>query len=155
MKPYHNEGFGTANPHPSDGSQSENMNNPAAVVISKSGNEGNYITIRGLPGHRPKIKFDGRGGILINGSQSYLIIEGFEIEGPAASVDYNKAITDRKWKVKCDQEGLNYNHSFFAGFGIWGVFSQDFLHHHIIIRNNIVIIIITTIHMCVSINCVS
>ena len=135
---YHNEEFGTANPHPSDGSQSENMNNPAAVVISKSGNEGNYITIRGLPGHRPKIKFDGRGGILINGSQSYLIIEGFEIEGPAASVDYNKAITDRKWKVKCDQEGLNYNHSFFAGFGIWGGFSKDFLHHHIIIRNNIV-----------------
>jgi parallel beta-helix repeat protein len=35
-------------------------------------------------------------------------------------------------------EGLNYNHNYFSGFGIWGGFSQNFLHHHIIIRNNIV-----------------
>mgnify|MGYP003321109086 FL=1 len=135
---YNNEGFGSADPHESDGSLSKNMNNPPAVIIGKSGTEGKYITIRNLPGHKPKIQFDGRGGILINGSQSYLIIEGFEIEGPAASINYDKAITDRKWKVKCDQEGLNYNHSFFSGFGIWGGFSQDFLHHHIIIRNNTV-----------------
>ena len=135
---YFNEDYGTANPHISDGSLSTNMNNPPVIVISKSGTEGNYITLRNLPGHKPKIKFDGRGGILINGSQSYIIIEGFEIEGPAASVNYNHAITDRKWKVKCDQDGLNYNHSFFAGFGIWGGFSQDFLHHNIIVRNNVV-----------------
>ena len=135
---YNNEGFGTADPHLSDGSLSKNMNNPPAVIIGKSGTEGKYITIRNLQNHKPKIQFDGRGGILINGSQSYLIIEGFEIEGPAASINYDKAITDRKWKVKCDQEGLNYNHSFFSGFGIWGGFSQDFLHHHIIIRNNTV-----------------
>ena len=135
---YNNEGFGSADPHESDGSLSKNMNNPPAVIIGKSGTEGKYITIRNLPGHKPKIQFDGRGGILINGPQSYLIIEGFEIEGPAASANYDKAITDRKWKVKCDQEGLDYNHSFFSGFGIWGGFSQDFLQHHIIIRNNIV-----------------
>ena len=135
---YFNEDYGTANPHISDGSLSTNMNNPAAIVISKSGTEGNYITLRNLPGHKPKIKFDGRGGILINGSQSYLIIEGFEIEGPAATVNYNHAITDRNWKIKCDQDDIDYKHSFFAGFGIWGGFSQDFLHHNIIVRNNVV-----------------
>ena len=135
---YFNEDYGTANPHISDGSLSTNMNNPPAIVISKSGTEGNYITLRNLPGHKPKIKFDGRGGILINGSQSYLIIEGFEIEGPAATVNYNHAITDRNWKIKCDQDDIDYKHSFFAGFGIWGGFSQDFLHHNIIVRNNVV-----------------
>ena len=135
---YQNENYGSAEPHINDGAQSVNMNNPPAVIIGKSGSEGKYITIRNYPGHSPKIKFDGRGGILINGSQSYLIIEGFEIEGPAASVNYNHAIADRNWKIKCDQDDIDYTHSFFAGFGIWGGFSQDFLHHHIIVRNNVV-----------------
>ena len=135
---YTNPDYGTANPHSSDGSQSTNMNNPPAVIVNKSGTAGNYITLRNLPGHNPKIKFDGRGGILISGPQSYLIIEGFEIEGPGASITYDQAIADRKWKVKADQEDLNYNHSYFASFGIWSGFSQDFLHHHVIIRNNIV-----------------
>ena len=135
---YTNPDYGTASPHSSDGSQSTNMNNPPAVIVNKSGTAGNYITLRNLPGHNPKIKFDGRGGILINGPQSYLIIEGFEIEGPGASITYDQAIADRKWKVKADQEDLNYNHSYFASFGIWSGFSQDFLHHHVIIRNNIV-----------------
>ena len=133
---YHNVDYGTANPHATDGSMSTNMNNPPAVIVNKSGSQGNYITLRNLPGHKPKIKYDGRGGILINGPQSYVIIEGFEIEGPGASITYDQAITDRQWKVKADQENLNYNHSYFASFGIWGGFSQNFLHHHIIIRNN-------------------
>ena len=133
---YHNVDYGTASPHATDGSQSTNMNNPPAVIVNKSGTQGNYITLRNLPGHKPKIKYDGRGGILINGPQSYVIIEGFEIEGPGASITYDQAITDRQWKVKADQEDLNYNHSYFASFGIWGGFSQDFLHHHIIVRNN-------------------
>ena len=51
---YRNEGYGTANPHISDGSLSQNMNNPPAVIISKSGQEGKYITIRNLPGHKPR-----------------------------------------------------------------------------------------------------
>ncbi|MFL2608319.1 MAG: carbohydrate binding domain-containing protein, partial [Flavobacteriaceae bacterium] len=135
---YHNVDYGTANPHATDGSMSTNMNNPPAVIVNKSGSQGNYITLRNLPGHKPKIKYDGRGGILINGPQSYVIIEGFEIEGPGASITYDQAITDRQWKVKADQENLNYNHSYFASFGIWGGFSQNFLHHHIIIRNNVV-----------------
>jgi parallel beta-helix repeat protein len=135
---YKNQGYGTASAHPSNGELSENMSNPPAVTINKSGTEGNYITIRNYPNHSPKIIFDGKGGILISGPQSYVIIEGFEVQGPAANITYDMAITDRDWKIKCHVEGLNYNHNYFSGFGIWGGFSQNFLHHHIIIRNNIV-----------------
>jgi len=135
---YKNQGYGTASAHPSNGELSENMSNPQVVTINKSGTEGNYITIRNYPNHSPKIIFDGKGGILISGPQSYIIIEGFEIEGPAAGINYNMANADREWKIKCHVEGLNYNHNYFSGFGIWGGFSQNFLHHHIIIRNNIV-----------------
>jgi len=135
---YKNQGYGTASAHPSNGELSENMSNPPAVTINKSGTEGNYITIRNYPNHSPKIIFDGKGGILISGAQSYVIIEGFEVQGPAADITYDMAITERNWKVKCDQDGLNYTHNYFSGFGIWGGFSQNFLHHHIIVRNNIV-----------------
>lgn len=135
---YKNRNYGTASAHPSDGSLSINMSNPPVVIINKSGTEENYITVRNYPNHSPKIVFDGRGGILINGPQSYIIIEGFEIEGPAASITYGMAIADRKWKIKCHVENLNYSHSYFSGYGIWGGFSQNFLHHHIIVRNNTV-----------------
>jgi parallel beta-helix repeat protein len=135
---YKNQRYGTASAHPSNGELSVNMSNPPAVTINKSGTEGNYITIRNYPNHSPKIIFDGKGGILISGPQSYVIIEGFEVQGPAANITYDMAITDREWKIKCHVEGLNYNHNYFSGFGIWGGFSQDFLHHHIIVRNNIV-----------------
>lgn len=135
---YKNQNYGTASAHPSDGSLSVNMSNPPVVIINKSGTEGNYITVRNYPNHSPKIVFDGRGGILINGSQSYIIIEGFDIEGPAASITYGMAIADREWKIKCHVENLNYIHSYFSGFGIWGGFSQNFLHHHITVRNNTV-----------------
>ena len=135
---YTNQNYGNALAHSSDGSLSVNMSNPPAVTINKSGTEWNYITIRNYPNHSPKIIFDGKGGILISGPQSYVIIEGFEVQGPAADITYDMAITDRNWKVKCDQEGLSYTHNYFSGFGIWGGFSQDFLHHHIIIRNNMV-----------------
>jgi len=135
---YKNQNYGTASAHPTDGSLSVNMSNPPVVIINKSGTEGNYITIRNYPNHSPKIIFDGRGGILINDPQSYIIIEGFEVEGPAASITYGMANADREWKIKCHVENLDYSHSYFSGFGIWGGFSQTFLHHHIIIRNNIV-----------------
>ena len=101
---YNNPNFGTANPHSSDGSQSTNMNNPPAVIINKSGTPGNYITLRNLPGHSPKIKFDGRGGILINGPQSYIIIEGFEVEGPSQFITYDQAIADRNYKISVAED---------------------------------------------------
>jgi parallel beta-helix repeat protein len=135
---YTNQNYGTAFAHSSDGSLSVNMSNPPVVTINKSGTEGNYITIRNYPNHQPKILFDGKGGILISNPQSYIIIEGFEVQGPAADITYDMALTDRNWKVKCDQDGLNYTHNYFSSFGIWSGFSQDFLHHHIIVRNNIV-----------------
>ena len=121
---YTNQNYGTAFAHSSDGSLSVNMSNPPVVTINKSGTEGNYITIRNYPNHQPKIVFDGKGGILISNPQSYLIIDGFEIQGPAADITYDMAIADRNWKVKCDQDGLNYNHNYFSGFGIWSGFSQ-------------------------------
>jgi len=130
---YNNNNYGLV-----DVENSLNMSNPHVVTINKSGTEGNYITLRNYPGHLPKIQFDGRGGIIISNNMNYIIVEGFEVEGPSQNIDYDMAMADRAYKVlvaEDENDNTNYNHSYFSGKGIWGGYGA---HHHIIIRNNIV-----------------
>ena len=128
---YRNSGYGSVNV-----STSANMNNPHVVTINKSGTEGAYITLKNYQGHSPKIQFDGRGGIIISNNMNYIVIEGFEVEGPSASISYDVAFADREFKVLAasnENDTITYNHSYFSGKGIWGGYGA---HHHIIIRNN-------------------
>ena len=130
---YQNENYGTVDP-----STNTNMNNQHVVTINKSGSEGAYITLRNYPGHTPKIQFDGRGGIVISNNMNYIIVEGFEVEGPAQDINYAMAEADRDYKIEMaedEDDSTNYNHSYFGGKGIWGGYGA---HHNIIIRNNIV-----------------
>ena len=130
---YKNSGYGTV-----DVTTNSNMNNPHVVTINKSGTQGAYITLKNYPGHHPKIQFDGKGGIVISNDMNYIIVEGFEVEGPAASITYDQAIANRNYKIAVAEDNddtTNYNHSYFSGKGIWGGYGA---HHNIIIRNNIV-----------------
>ena len=130
---YQNENYGNVDP-----STNTNMNNQHVVTINKSGSEGAYITLRNYPGHLPKIQFDGRGGIVISNNMNYIIVEGFEVEGPAQDINYEMAEADRDYKIQVaedEDDSTNYNHSYFSGKGIWGGYGA---HHNIIIRNNIV-----------------
>lgn len=130
---YKNEDYGTV-----DVSSNTNMNNPHVATLNKSGSAGAYITLRNYPGHYPKIEFDGQGGILISNNMNYIIIEGFEVEGPSASINYDQAITDRNYKIQLaedEDDSTNYTNTYFNGKGIWGGYGA---HHNIIIRNNIV-----------------
>ena len=130
---YRNSGFGTV-----DTSTNTNMNNPHVVTINKSGTEGAYITLKNFQDHNPKIQFDGRGGIIISNDMNYVIIEGFEVEGPAAGITYAEAYADREYKVLAasnQSDNITYNHTYFSGKGIWGGYGA---HHHIIISNNTV-----------------
>jgi parallel beta-helix repeat protein len=108
------------------------------ATVNKSGTPGNYITLRNYPGHSPIIQFDGQGGIKIADDMNNIIIEGFEVVGPSASIDYDMAMADREYKVLVsldDDPNTNYAHSYFSGKGIWGGYGA---HNNIIIRNNIV-----------------
>ena len=119
-------------------SNSENLNNPHVVTINKAGNETDgYITIKNYPNHSPKIIFDGQGGIKLGPNVNYVIVEGFEVEGPSQSITYTQAIMNRRNRITL-KESINQNnnnHSYFSGKGIWGGYDA---HHHIIIRNNVV-----------------
>lgn len=130
---YQNDGYGTV-----DTATNTNMNNNHVVTINKSGTVGAYITLKNYPGHSPLIQFDGRGGIVISNNMNYIIVEGFEVVGPGASITYAEAYANREYKVLAasdPDDDINYNHTYFSGKGIWGGYGA---HHHIIIRNNIV-----------------
>tara|TARA_Y100000991_G_scaffold49733_1_gene35920 strand:- start:10513 stop:12750 length:2238 start_codon:yes stop_codon:yes gene_type:complete len=130
---YQNENYGTVDP-----STNTNMNNQHVVTINKSGSDGAYITLRNYPGDLPKIQFDGRGGIVISNNMNYIIIEGFEVEGPSQEISYDIAIADRNYKIEMaedEDDSTNYTNTYFGGKGIWGGYGA---HHNIIIRNNIV-----------------
>ena len=130
---YQNENYGSVDP-----STNTNMNNQHVVTINKSGDESSYITLRNYPGDLPKIQFDGRGGIVISNGMNYIIVEGFEVEGPSQSINYDLAIADRNYKIEMaedEDESTNYSNTYFGGKGIWGGYGA---HHNIIIRNNIV-----------------
>ena len=119
-------------------SNGNNLNNPHVVTINKSGNEiDGYITLKNYPNHNPKIIFNGQGGIKLGPNANYIIVEGFEVEGPSQSITYNQAIMNRRNRITL-KESINQNnnnHSYFSGKGIWGGYDD---HHHIIIKNNIV-----------------
>lgn len=119
-------------------SDGNNLNNPHVVTINKSGNEiDGYITLKNYPNQNPKIIFNGQGGIKLGPNANYIIIEGFEVEGPSQSITYNQAIMNRRNRITL-KESLNQNnnnYSYFSGKGIWGGYDD---HHHIIIKNNIV-----------------
>ena len=123
---YQNENYGSVDP-----STNTNMNNQHVVTINKSGDESSYITLRNYPGDLPKIQFDGRGGIVISNGMNYIIVEGFEVEGPSQSINYDLAIADRNYKIEMaedEDESTNYSNTYFGGKGIWGGYGA---HHNI------------------------
>jgi hypothetical protein len=110
---YYNPGFGTGN-----------VNNlGTAFLISKSGSaEAGYLTFKNFPGHTPKIKYDGASGITVSANVHHVIIEGLEIEGPAADITYEMAIANR-----IDPNPANYYNN--RGIVGWGP------NNNIIVRN--------------------
>lgn len=114
------------------------LNNPHVVTINKAGNAvDGYITLKNYPNHTPKIFFNGQGGIKLGADANYIIVEGFEVEGPSQSINYSQAIMNRRNRITLNEkDGLrNNNLGYFSGKGIWGGYDA---HHHVIIRNNIV-----------------
>ena len=127
---YQNNNYGS-------GLNGTSLNNSPVVNFNQSGSSGSPITLKNLNGHSPKIQFDGAGGIKFPNGVSNVIIEGFEIEGPSASITYEQAIADREYKISVaedDNDNTSYNHTYFSGKGIWGYGP----HNNIIIRNNVV-----------------
>ncbi|MDA9572975.1 carbohydrate binding domain-containing protein [Flavobacteriaceae bacterium] len=127
---YQNNNYGT-------GINGTSLNNSPVVNFNQSGVIGSPITLKNLNGHSPKIQFDGAGGIKFPNGVNNIIVEGFEIEGPSASITYEQAIADREYKIlvsEDDDDNTSYNHNYFSGKGIWGYGP----HNNIIIRNNVV-----------------
>tara|TARA_B110000091_G_scaffold202976_1_gene235987 strand:- start:27 stop:2258 length:2232 start_codon:yes stop_codon:yes gene_type:complete len=127
---YQNNNYGS-------GLNGTSLNNNPVVNFNQSGMNGSPITLKNFNGHSPKIQFDGNGGIKFANGVNNIIIEGFEIEGPSATITYEQAIADRDYKIlvsEDDDDDTSWNNQYFNGKGIWGYGP----HNNIIIRNNVV-----------------
>ncbi len=127
---YRNTGYGS-------GIDGTDLTNGNVVRITTSGAAGAPITLRNLEGHKPKIQFDGSGGINFAPNTGYIIIDGFEIEGPSQFITYDQAIADRNYKIQVaedDDASTSYGNNYFSGRGIYGYGP----HSNVIVRNNIV-----------------
>jgi parallel beta-helix repeat protein len=97
-----------------------------AVRITRSGTAAAWIVYRAHPGHNPRIRFSGWGGIHIWGAD-YIVVEGFEVEGNINGVTF------------ADAEASKQNpQAKFAGTAIGvrnGVSNAQDMPHHVIVRN--------------------
>jgi hypothetical protein len=87
----------------------QGLNNNHVVTINKSGNSTDgYITLKNYQNDKPKIIFDGQGGIKLGPNVNYVIIEGFEVQGPAQNITYAEAIMHRRFKVTQNEDLTNW-----------------------------------------------
>lgn len=111
---YQNSGFGSG----------EKNNSNIAYIADVHGEEGKEIVLMSSEPLGAKLQFDGSGALIFS-HVSHLVIDGFEIEGPGASIDTADAKAHR-----LDDPVLSY----YSGRGIafWGKEGN----HHITVKNN-------------------
>ncbi len=105
--------------------------NAAALRLTVSGDStSGHITFKNYPGHNPKIQFDGSAGISFANGVEYIIIEGLEIEGPAAGITYAEAFAKREERAgngpATGDANNYYNNRGIVGFGP---------HNNVVVRN--------------------
>lgn len=71
-------------------------NNSVVLFIDQSGYEGNYISFKNYPGHKPTIQLlaNNNGGIEVNG-RHHINIEGFYVIGTNDSITLEAALIER------------------------------------------------------------
>ncbi|MEM1028485.1 MAG: right-handed parallel beta-helix repeat-containing protein [Planctomycetota bacterium] len=113
----------------------------AALNIRNAGTAENWIRYANFPGETPIVRFDSLRGIRVEGA-SYLVIEGFEIDGQSQRVDPTAAFEHAEAFT-----GEDHSQTEFFGVGIRistteppdGVAPEGWqpkYPHHIIVRNN-------------------
>ena len=108
---YSNQGYGDGNL----------LKRGDAVRIAQSGSDGKPITYLPFGNEKVKIVFDASVGIAVRAD--YIIISGFEVEGVAATMNYQSSLS-HWWKSS--YPSMNRG----LGIGTWG--------HHIIVENCVV-----------------
>lgn len=101
--------------------------------ITRSGTAAGYIVYKALKGHTPRITASGNvwNAVSINGS--YVLVDGFELEGNNANITYEtafKAYTDYMNGMVGPQANFNTNALTIGGPG-----KESKLPHHVTVRN--------------------
>lgn len=108
------------------------------LLPANSGSAGKYITYKAYRGHKPKITASGNVWNAVSINASYVVFEGFELEGNNSNITYEAAYQSyqnylnniRNWAIIA-----NYNTN---GISIGGPGQESKLPHHVTIRNCII-----------------
>jgi parallel beta-helix repeat protein len=106
--------------------------NTTTLDIRTSGTPGNWIRYRAYPGHTPKLQLASNwSGIGVSGA-SYILVEGFTVQGNAASITLEEA--------QREQNNLNNPRTISNCIGVANHFQVPSQRpHHIVIRGNTVL----------------
>lgn len=110
-----------------------NTEDMAVLDIHRGGTPENWVRFANYPGEKPVIEFNSLRGIRTVGA-SYVVIEGFEIDGRNDEVDPVEATAHAE-----AFKGENHERTEFFGVGIRVSTTESLpktFSHHIIIRNN-------------------
>ena len=106
--------------------------NGPLMNITRSGDALGYITFKAYEGHKPKITASGNtwNAIIINGS--YVVIDGFELEGNNANITYDQALAAYNSHINGGAPQANFNTN---AISIGGPRTETRFPHHVTIRN--------------------
>ncbi|MDX2213845.1 MAG: right-handed parallel beta-helix repeat-containing protein [Oculatellaceae cyanobacterium bins.114] len=111
-----------------DGTYTNQYPNDDVLRITRSGTENAWITYKAYPGSQPKIVSANWNAIAVRGA-SYIIIDGFELQGNSDSVTLAQATAEKN----------NLNNPLTSGNGIKvgpSLSDSPTYSHHVIVRNN-------------------
>ena len=67
----------------------------SVVAITRSGSADAWIVYRALPGHKPRLKFNGWNGVQIKSGASYIEISGLEVQGARSEYTFEYCRAER------------------------------------------------------------
>lgn len=103
--------------------------------IQKSGTANAYITVKAMPGHKPKFTASGNVWNTVSINGSYVILDGIELAGNNANLTYEGAMAAYNHHL-----GGGKNFSDYAAFNtnaitIGGPKAESKFPHHVVVRN--------------------
>lgn len=105
------------------------------LTLANSGTSEKYITYMAYPGNLPKITASGNVWNAVSVNASYVILDGFDLEGNNANITYEAAFSSYQENVAGGTNWSKYANFNTNGISIGGPANESKLPIHVIIRN--------------------
>jgi hypothetical protein len=105
------------------------------LLPENSGSTGKYITYKAYLGHKPKITASGNVWNAVSINASYIVIDGFELEGNNANITYQQAFQSYQNYLNNIRDWAKIANFNTNGLSIGGPALDSKLPHHVTVKN--------------------